>query len=337
MNQLFVCHTQYNLILAVGLSSSNDDLILFKDFDLTDVLKQRLIGRFRKCLFLKGNYPKEQLTAKHKFVKILEDNRAIKAFITEYDRIFIVDDMCIQEMYALKLAHRKNNAVEMAWLEDGTNAYFRNNIVSKGMGATPLKRFIRKVFFGASYSLFSFYDLGVCMGAHRRLTVIYVCFPDHVRSELAGKNRREITDNQLINGMEFMFKDKPYPMEDHSLLIAMDLLSVYGNSVGRVNDTIKAIVQEAIQTGKKVYCKYHPRETEVLSSLAEVEKLKSEIGIESYLINTTAKHMTVIGFKSNALQIAKKLDFEVISLVNHVDIDTELITNFYKSIGIKCL
>lgn len=337
MTQLFVCHTQYNLILAIGLSTSSDDLILFKDFKLTDELKRKLEGHFNRCLFLEGNYPKRELKAREKLSRISNDNRILKSFILCYDRIFIVDDMCIQEMYALKCAWQTNRAVEMVWLEDGANAYFSNSNISKGMGSTPIKRWIRKIVFTVKYGLYGFYDLGPCMGAHSLLKSIYVCFPEYVRQELKSKQKVEINNEQLISGMEFMYKEDPFYIENNSILIAMDLLSVYGDSIDCVEREIRKIVAEAKAAGTKVYCKYHPRETEKLPALATAENLDSRIGIESYLINTTAHELTVVGFKSTALQIAKKMNFEVISLVRLIEENSEPITSFYESIGIKCL
>lgn len=336
MKQLFVCHTQYNLILASGISERCDDLILFKDFDLKDDLKKKLEDHFERCLFLCGNYPKKELTSKEKLEKISRDNKSLKSFIARYDRIFIVDDMCIQEMYALKCAYKKNRSVEMAWLEDGANAYFKNSSISKGMGSTPFKRFLRKIVFTVKYGLFGFYDLGECMGAHFRLSHIYVCFPEYVRPELMHKKKVEIKNGQFISGMRFMYQGAPCVMDENCMIIALDLLSVYGDSLTKVDDAVKELKESAVRAGKTVYCKYHPRETETLPALGNVITLDSRIGIENYLINTTAKHMTVVGFKSTALQIAKKMGFDVISLVKLIDDDCAAITGFYTSLCIVC-
>lgn len=48
MNNLFVLHTQYNLILAIGLcktelKNDTNDLILFEDFKITERYKEVLI------------------------------------------------------------------------------------------------------------------------------------------------------------------------------------------------------------------------------------------------------------------------------------------------------
>ena len=333
MRQLFVCHTQYNLILAVGLSSPEDDLILFLDFKLAEETGIKLKQRFRRCMFLEGNYPKKERSAVEKLQKITNDNRQISDFICiSYDRIFIVDDCCIQEMYALKCAYRQNKTIDMSWLEDGAIAYFDNGVVSGGWGATPLKRFIRKYFFSVRFGLFGFYDLASCMGAHKRLKSIYVTFPESIRSELQGKMIVLISDEQFINGIRFMYEEQESTFEEDSILIAMDKLDVYGEKIDDVNRIIGEIVE--VSTGK-VYYKYHPRETVALPALTECIELDRTVAFESYLANSSTSSLTVIGIKSTSLQTAKKIGFKTISLIKNVEKADEIV-KFYHSIGIIC-
>ncbi len=332
MTQLFVCHTQYNLILAVALATKMDDLILFQDFNLTDELKMKLESRFRHCLFLEGNFPKKVLSAKEKLKKISFDNAKMQAFTEKCDRIFIVDDMCIQEMYALKCAYKNNQAVEMIWLEDGANAYFSNGVISGGMGARPTKRWIRKCFFTVRYGLYGFYDLSTCMGGHKRLTTAYVLFPDSIRQELKNKMLVQITEEQFINGMEFMYAGEAIEFAAGSILIAMDKLDVYGELRNKVNQLIEEIVESA---KGNVYYKYHPRETEELPALKNGIELDRRVALESYLTNSNTKSITVIGIKSTALQTAKKMGYETVSLINHLE-QNEAVIRFYQSIGVEC-
>lgn len=333
MNQLFVCHTQYNLILAVGLSSSDDDLVLFKDFNLTDELKTKLEGHFHRCMFLAGNYPKTEMTAKEKMKKIAADNQQLKAFIGAYDRIFIVDDMCIQEMFALKCAHQKNNQVEMAWLEDGANAYFPNGVVSGGMGSTPFKRFLRKTVFTIRFGLYGFYDLAACMGAHKKLESAYVTFPDSIREELRSKRLVKISEDQFKKGMQFLYSGKQIAFKPGSTLIALDKLDVYGDKLEIVNNLIKKIVEGS---EGEIYYKYHPRENMELAAVKNCNELERTVALESYLTNSSTKDLTIIGVKSTALQTAEKMGYNAVSLINQVE-KAERVVKFYESIGIICL
>ena len=338
MKQLFVVHTQYNLILATGLAygtSTQNDLILFKDFALTEELQQRLEELFDRVLLLEGNFPKKEFKSFQKYWKIKNDCDAIKTFINEaYERVFIVDDVCVQEMATIKYAYNQNHACEFAWLEDGSNAYFHNGAPSRGLGRNAFLRFVRKHLLSCLYGLYGFYDLGKCFGEHRLLTKLYVTFPDYVRDELKHKDKREITQEQFIKGMQFMYHGKPYYMFGPSVVFAMDKLSVYGNQLSIVDKIISQEVEEALKIGKTVYCKYHPRETDKLPALSQAAELDSKIAMEYYLTNTTDKEMTLIGFKSTSLQVAKKMGYHVISLAKTMNESNMNVLNFYKNIGI---
>ena len=70
---LFICHTQAQLILASGLALGRfkDDenlLMLFVDFGIKDELKERLNNTFTRTLYLQSIFPVEFNTTKAKFV-----------------------------------------------------------------------------------------------------------------------------------------------------------------------------------------------------------------------------------------------------------------------------
>ncbi len=211
MKNLFVLHTQYNLLLSVGLCSTDfkedrNDLVLFLDFKLDERHVKCINCTFSSSITLPGNYPKVELSPIQKWQKIKRDNESIKKYIqNQYDRLFIVDDMCIQEMYAMKCAGELNKDIKMIWLEDGTNAYFSNDVVSRGMGSTPIKRLIRKSVFCTIFNLGRYYDLGPVMGGHYLLTEVYLTFPEAVRIELSGKEVLKISDQAFQKGMCKLF------------------------------------------------------------------------------------------------------------------------------------
>ena len=248
----------------------------------------------------------------------------------------MVDDMCIQEMYALKCASYYNRAIKMSWLEDGGNAYFDIGVKSGGMGSTPLKRFIRKLFFSIKFNLGNFYDLGSCMGTHRLLKNIYVLFPEAVRREHMDQGKILITEEEFSKGMEFIYKDKPIALLGNGVLIAMDKIDVYGDMKSNVNDFIKEIVQNETRLGNTVLYKYHPRETDSLQALHSCQELDRTVALESYLVNSEARNLTIIGFKSTALQTAKKMGYETISYIKQLEPNNNAVIDFYKSIGIIC-
>ena len=337
---LFVLHTQYNLLLAVGLCRTvlkgSTDLILFKDFDFSKVAN-RINGLFRKKLILEGNYPQKTMTPLQKMKKIAKDNKKIELFITDsYDEVWIVDDACIQEMYTLKCCKRRNPLVEMSWLEDGSIAYFSNGVKCGGMGSTPIRRMIRKRVFSTIYSLGECYDLAGVMGGHKQLKKIYVTFPNAVRKELKYKEIISISDESFRTGIDTLYCSSKVKLEEGSILVALDKLDVYGNKLGHVNDLIAREIEKAKERNATVYYKYHPRETDCLPSVRGCIELDRKIALESYLVNSTTRDMTVFGIKSTPLQTAKKMGYKSVSLIRTVDEDMEQIVKFYKKIGIEC-
>lgn len=342
MNNLFVLHTQYNLLLAIGLCQTdfkgdNNNLILFKDFHLIDRHIKSIEKSFRNYMMLSGCFPEVNLTPKMKLEKIITDNKAIDDFITsKYDRVFIVEDMCIQEMYVMKCAKQINVNSTMYWLEDGANAYFSNNEVSKGMGANSFRRWIRKNFFKLRFGLGKYYDLGPCMGSHYLLKNGYFMYPEVARIEFSDRKRLLISSRAFETGMKEMFGGNENIFNKQSILIALDKLSVYGPYLSVVKNQVTTIVKKAKQENKTVYYKYHPRETERLFALNECCELNRMIAIESYLINSNTKDIKIIGFKSTALQTAKKLGYETISYIKQVEPNNIAIRQFYEAIGIVC-
>lgn len=336
VKSLFVLHTQYNLILACGLlhQSKENDLILFVDFKLTEGLKDRLKNSFNRIQYIDGNFPKNDLDSKSKMNKITNDCKLIKDFINvSYDRIFIVDDMCIQEMFSLKCSAKYNQHIDMCWLEDGGNAYFYNGTVSKGMGSTPIKRTIRKVFFSIKFGLWNYYDLGKIIGTHKLLKKGYFIFPKFARHEYSKREKTLITEEEFITGMNMIFQGRSIHFEIGGVLIALDKLEVYGNKLQVVVSCLEKLLEN---TERKIYYKYHPRETETLPILKDAVELDKTIALESYLTNADTRDLTILGIKSTALQTAVKMGFRTISLINQVE-DSDEVVQFYKSIGIECI
>lgn len=342
MRNLFVLHTQYNLILAMGLCKTNfkedyNDIILFTDFELTIELENKIKSNSAKYVIIQGNFRQSNMNAKGKYNKIVSDNKVIKEFCDQtYDRVFVVDDMCIQEIYTLKCSLQKNKNVDLFWLEDGTNAYFDLGVESGGMGANSFKRFIRKMFFTVRFGLGKSYDLGVCMGSHKLLKKGYFTFPELVRKELVAKEHCIITDDAFRLGMEVVYGGETYPFEENALLIAVDKISIYGEHKEEVEQLILEEVNNAKKLGAKVYYKYHPRETDSMKSLSDEIELDRNVALESYLINSGVKTLNVIGIKSTALQTAKKMGYKSVSLIRQVEPEAESIIDFYDKIGIEC-
>lgn len=340
MNNLFVCHTQYNLMLATGLVLSDfkndkNDLILFEDFNITESLKKELKSLFQNLIFI-NHLPVVLSPAKEKMDRIMNDIKLLKSWIdTSYDRLFIVDDMCIQEMFIMKQVFQINDTVEMSWLEDGASAYFNTGVVSSGMGSSALKRFIRKTAFTIMFNLYGFYDLAVCVGAHKRLTKIYLTFPN-ARKELIHKDTVLISQESVEKGMKVLYPGNSFEADEGSVLIALDKLDRYGDNLNTVHKIVEDIVKKCKLDGRTVYYKFHPRENQTIPCLKDCIQLDKTIAAESYLIHCPHRNLQVVGIMTTTLQTALKLRYDAISYIKLMNNSNPEIAKFYENIGIKC-
>lgn len=344
MRNLFVVHSQNNLILASGLANNDfksdiNDLILFRDFKPSENLDIRIKKCFSSVKIIEGIWDKPRGSIKDKLKRSDADCKEIKIFVskTKYHRLFIVDDACVQEMFLMKLTHKNNPGIEMAWLEDGAYPYFTNDVPADGLGATPLRRLIRRIAVTVRYGLYGYYDLHRCMGIHKLLKKVYLTYPKYAREEYGGQERIEISDQTFNTGMNILYVGDIYEFESGSILIALDKLDVYGEKLREVDKLITQLVEKAHRENRKVYYKYHPRENDRLPALSNEVELNRSVALEGYLVNSTTRDMTVIGIKSTSLQTAKKMGYNVCSYIQLLEPENIAVLNFYNNIEITCM
>lgn len=343
MKNLFIVHTQYSLILASGLrkgrfESDSNDLILFKDFQLTQVLQEKLTSIFNKTLILEGTFTVRNQLGFFKFKYYQKSIRESKLFIIDkYDKVFIVLDMNLPEMHIMKKAYSLNPAVELMALEDGSYPYFLNYATAGGLDANNFTRLLRTILFKYLLGCGKFYSFeGRFMGANTWLKSIYLTYKDHAREIYKNKNRIEITTEEFNAGIDMLFQGTNNTMESNAVILILDKLDVYKKR-SSINILIADLVTTLVGNGKTIYYKYHPREDQQLEELKNCNELNRNIAIESYYKDFLNNMPLVIGIKSTGLQTAKKMGFNVISLAKVANEHNEDVLNFYLKIGITIL
>lgn len=343
MTNLFVCHSQAQLLLAISLSTGRfiqdqNDLILFTDFKLQDQLHNCLKSVFTRVLIRVGTFPSINKSWKEKFKRYPSDLKEIRNFIIPSDKIFEVCDDCIPELFILKYTYKKNPNAEYIWLEDGSYPYFRNTIDVSGFATNKTTRTIRKILLKYLFGLGHFYNFrGNYMGANNILRKAYLTFPGKQRQEYASKEIIEITNEEFCHGLATMYP----PLQENrlpanSVLIVMDKLDVY-KDLNKIEQCIKQVVAICKQKKEKVFYKYHPREENQLKALQDCIELSRFTGVENFYSANIDNPITIIGIKSTGLQNAKKLGFKVVSLSPVVEEADENIISFYKRIGVTII
>lgn len=344
MNNLYICHSQAQLLLACSLAKGRfikdiNDLILFVDFNISPELKSILDNIFNRTLYRIGTYPAYNKSWKNKFKRYPKDLKEIHSFINApYNKVFEVCDECIPELFILKYTFKKNKETEYIWLEDGSYPYFQNTLDLSGFSSNHYTRYIRKVIFKYILGLNQFYNFqGNYMGANKILEYAYLTYPEFHREEYNTKKIIGITNKEFKYGLSCMFPpQKSNSLDANSILLVMDKLDVYKDQY-LINDIITQIVQKIKHAKKKLYYKYHPREESELPALKNMTEINRFTGVENYYSASLDKNITIIGIKSTSLQYAKKLDFNVISIAPIANESDTNVISFYNAIGIKII
>jgi hypothetical protein len=341
MKNLFVLHTQYNLIIATGLVQSKfnnaiNDLILFQDFELKEDMKKKLDSIFNSTLYLKGSYPLINTIWRKKifiYPKVIKS--CFNFIISKYERVYLVDDGCLPEIYIMKKAYSLNRNINFLWLEDGSYPYFLNHETSGGFDSNEFTRNMRKFIFKYIFGCGQFYSFeGRFMGANTWIKTILLTYPNYAREIYKNKEKEEISSDSFFLGLGIF--DRPNcTIKKNSVVILFDKLNVYKDKQS-ISLTINSIVKDLQSHGITVYYKYHPRETSVIPSLSnDCIELNRNKGIEAYCPVFLEANCLIIGIKSTGLQSSQKIGVHTVSIANLVNESNKDMDLFYEKIGIK--
>lgn len=346
MRNLFVCHTQAHLILASGLAkgrfrNDENDLILFVDFGIKDELKQRLLSSFTRCLFLQSIYPAEFNTYSAKLKWYPEDWRQIKTFMSKsYTNVFVVCDTLLLVQKIMQRAYRMSHNTTFSAIEDGIISYYRNADLHGGFDTNDFTRFIRRIIVKNLCGVGQFYerDFPDFSGTHaiRRL---YVLYPEAVREPFkSGRLLEKIEDNEYQVGLKSLYPQSVLPISSGDIILLMDKLNTYSYPE-KVKDVVSAYIKGNLSLGKRIFCKFHPRETDKWDIFDGCETLDKSIGVESMYLSLAdkAKEVTVVGIKSSGIMSAKKLGFNTVSLFLSCGEENRELVKFFSLIGIEMI
>ena len=343
MRNLFVCHTQAHLVLACGLSRgrfNNDEnyLVLFKDFNLSNEMSQRLSHFFASYLPITGTYPSVNKSLVARLRWYGDDCRLLRRNInTSFNRVFAVCDWTPPVQYCLKRCLRQNKNTQFIWLEDGILSYYPNIECHKGTDRFSFTLLLRKVLFKYIFNYGSIYDRDFEeMGGLKVFRQIYTLYPEAVRNPY--KTRRElvrITDDEYSLGVNMLYESRNLNVPAGSLLLIIDKLDTYLYP-DRVKNAFLDVITKANNEGRQVFCKFHPREDTEWSVFYGCTILDKAIGAESLFLSLSSMvdSISIIGVKSAGLMSARKMGYHVSSLFLLCGETNDSLLAFFNKIGI---
>lgn len=340
MKNLFVLHTQYNIILAMALIEEQykgcyNKLILFRDFNLSEDMLRSLKSCFSEVEVYTGSYNKVDLRWRKKIFRYPGLRREFRKDDVVYDNLFLVEDTIIPEQCLMQITTKKNPNVHIGYIGDGGDAYFTNIVSPTGLAKHKYTMVLRKVLFKYLFGLGKFYYSANCFGSSPLIETVYELYPDLLREELKSKERHAIRNDCFIAAIRQLFSyQKPQQIEDNAVIILLDKLEVYGN-FKKFDVAISEVVETAEREGRKIYYKYHPAEKSEYPKASEWTEIDRKNSAEFVLSYGHPENTWVVGIMTTALQTAAKMGYRVTSYIESFNPTRKDVIDLYKKIGIE--
>lgn len=340
MNNLFVLHTQYNIILAMALIEEKykecyNKLILFRDFNLSDDMLKSLKSYFSKVEVYTGSYNKADLRWRKKIFRYPLLRREFSNDDVVYDNIFLVEDTIVPEQCLMQITMKKNPNVHIGYVGDGGDAYFTNIVSPTGLAKHKYTMVLRKILFKYLFGLGDFYYSANCFGSSPLVQTVYELYPDSLREELQNKEHHSIRTDCFITAIRKLFCfQKPQLLESNAVIIMLDKLEVYGD-FKKFDAAITEVVELAKLEGREIYYKYHPAEKSSYPKASEWIEIDRKNSAEFILSCGHPESTWIVGIMTTALQTAAKMGYRVTSYIESFNPDRKDVIDLYKKIGIE--
>lgn len=319
---LFVMHTQYNLILATGIALSqhageDNDLIVYPEFSITPAWKERLQSIYRKVYFVREAYA-DPTPGIRGIREAAQQIQQCEAFLeSQYDEVVISQDRLFEGILVAKL-RKKNPNCRCTAVEE--NVYFATWPVPEKMDPRKrIKRWVKscttKWITGVKVDMVTPY----CFGGSSYIDALYVNYPSTIRKELKQKTCREIKRDAIVKGIRALYScDSPDPNQKKTVVILSDLISRYSNKAAIVQIFMN-VAEWCCDQKIRLMIKYHPRESEKLPLQGWAEELPAKMAFEKMLLEFDPSKTLMIGNVSTSLEMAIRLDFSVVSVAQVSD------------------
>lgn len=347
MNNLFLVHTPYHIILAsalaieLPLNSNNNVMLLYNDFSLDNLNLSRFYELFSSVTILAGNsdikktvVPKS-LQAYQLFIRNMKIFRRITENIC-FSSVFVFNNLRPENIRIVEETHQKNKG-KIVYVEDGSAAYSSSEN-SAGIRRT-LKSLVKAKIYGGSLVDHK----QAVMGLGSSITHCAAIYPELVREELKRKSIQEIKTSRICEAAKTIFRDdiNGLLVPEQSIIVLLDLYSSITPIIYKYTQVLEIVFALSSSLGIPVLFKYHPRET---SSYVESMKekfdnafeVKRTIPSEAVFLALNEKSV-VISSTSTSLITLRKIRPEIlgISTMLILGLNDESLKKVFSAIGLS--
>ena len=342
---LFILHTQYNLILACGIIlneflDDENDLILYPEFSLNPKMKEVLLSVFLNILCIREKFePVNESSIKNE-IKLFHEYQMFRKSILyrqKYDRIFLTQERpfdCLVWGTCKEKGLYKSIDIEEDCYYSINNKYNLTNKLDciKRFNQKSKKDKFRHLLYGTKYIYESVYFYG--MSSH--FDEHYVLYPNSVRKELKKSLLNEIESKYIIDGVSFLYSyERGLDFKQNRYAVFFfDLLERYEDA-NVIQSLFSSVCMRLRGKGYVILCKYHPREVSKFSlGSTEIVEIPNFLPAEKLLCDLQGKDVIVIGNATTSIIVANKLGYKTISISKVSGIDNECMFRTFQSMGI---
>lgn len=343
INNLFVMHTQYNIILSSSivlnrLSNQHNDLIVYAEFNITEQYKQKLQAIFNNVFFIREKFeplPKERI--REEILLFYEYKKFYHSILAKikYDNIFLSQD---RPLDCLIVGHfKKKKRCVCSDIEEDCYYSLRKKLNEPNY-IRPQKIYVlhklRKLIYGKKY----LYETSrFFYGQSSFFDTYYVLYPNCVRPELMQAKLSEIFIDEIEYTIGKIYDSQVFiPVSPKYYLLFFDLIERY-KDINKINNIFSKIANKAKEEDALLLIKYHPRETVKFDTISynNIYEIQSSIPAEKVLCDLKGKDLIVIGNATTSILVANKFGFVTKSIAKIICSDNEVMMNKFKTMGIE--
>lgn len=342
MKNLFVMHTQYNIISAVAVlekefSEDENDLIIIAEFPLTEAYVTRLEQIFKNVWVAQSRFDNSKGIQKlfHFWKKY---RKCLAASKEHYDHVITAQEEYFDTLLVSKISEKN---VKLKWYSVEEDAYYITG--THELHSSRLKKIAKNIYYTIIIPLIfgqnRLFEVHPCYGANSNIQKIFLTYPELARHEIQCKEKAELKAPELQKAVKMIYRglSENVCVDSHSVVFFSDLFERYRN-----RDTIISLAEMCFllstEHHRRFYIKYHPRETEKIKAIPKQFELPTTLPAELILAENSEKGITIIGNQSTSVFLARKMGYRTISLVwieNPEKINEAAI--FFEKIGIECI
>lgn len=336
MKNLFVLHTQYNIITGLAVLNkyhTNDEniLLLIAEFKIDDHYLTKLKRLFSEVIVVQENFSNVKA---HKRVQDFNAkiSKCKNVLNDRFDKVIICQENYLDMLIVTKHAHK----ADISCYSVEEDAYFSwkqdSEISLKSRAISSVYNSVLTILHGRNKC----YEKVCCYGMNRNIKRSYLMFPQCARAEIKSKELIELEATNIRKSISLLYPEKIDTVKGKSVVFFFDLINRYSDK-HKIEQLVKELFEFSKYNNYNLICKYHPREMDkfrFLDNESNVIQIDSIIPAEKLVNELDNTQTVIIGNATTAIQVARKLGFDVVSIVNLNENTNHKMISAFEQMGI---